>query len=89
MDKEMAVRILNGEVLATPKQNYEAISMALIAFCGTCRLVSCKKCLFWRRERISCEGYARCMTGEGGLRYRREYDFCSKGIRIKESEDED
>lgn len=48
---------------------------------GLVAVVSCKDCMFWQRDNISCEGYAMCQTGEGGLRFRREYDFCSRAER--------
>lgn len=44
-------------------------------------IIRCKDCLFWQRDNISCEGYARCKTGEGGIRFRRENDFCSVARR--------
>lgn len=44
-------------------------------------VVRCKDCMFWRRDRISCEGYAMCKTGEGGIRFRRENDYCSVARR--------
>lgn len=42
----------------------------------------CENCQMWQRNRISCEGLARCITGEGGFVYRSRYDFCSKAIPI-------
>lgn len=42
-------------------------------------VVRCGKCIFWDRDRISCEGLAKCLTGESGIRYRYSDDFCSKG----------
>lgn len=44
-------------------------------------IIYCKDCMFWQRDNISCEGYARCKTGEGGIRFRRENDFCSVARR--------
>lgn len=44
-------------------------------------IIRCKDCMFWRRDRISCEGYAMCQTGEGGIRFRRENDYCSVARR--------
>ena len=44
-------------------------------------VVTCADCKFWDRERISCEGLARCNTGESGVRYRNRNDFCSRGKR--------
>lgn len=46
----------------------------------TAKIVKCDKCQFWDREHISCEGLAKCQTGEGGIRYRSATDFCSRGI---------
>lgn len=48
-------------------------------------VVTCDGCKFWDRERISCEGLARCNTGESGVRYRSRNDFCSRGIKMEES----
>ena len=48
-------------------------------------VVTCADCKFWDRERISCEGLARCNTGESGIRYRSHYDFCSRGEKREES----
>lgn len=42
-------------------------------------VVVCGECEFWNRKRISCEGLARCNTGESGIRYRNRSDFCSRG----------
>ena len=44
-------------------------------------VVRCKDCKNWNLEHISCEGYARCLTGESGVRYRKKNDFCSHGKR--------
>lgn len=48
-------------------------------------VVTCADCKFWDRERISCEGLARCNTGESGVRYRNRNDFCSRGVKKEES----
>lgn len=48
-------------------------------------VVMCKDCKYWGRERISCEGLARCNTGESGIRYRNQYDFCSRGEKMEEA----
>lgn len=48
-------------------------------------VVTCADCKFWGRERISCEGLARCNTGESGIRYRNRNDFCSRGAMREES----
>ena len=42
------------------------------------------ECEFSNRERSSCEGLARCNTGEGGIRYRNRDDFCSRGKKREE-----
>lgn len=47
-------------------------------------VVHCEDCRFWRRP-PSCEGLARCETGESGIRYRSKSDFCSKGMPIPET----
>lgn len=44
------------------------------------RAIRCGECKFWERDRISCEGVARCKTGEGGVRFRARNDYCSRGI---------
>ena len=44
-------------------------------------VVRCKDCKFWNRGKISCEGLARCITGETGIRFRNGYDYCSRGVR--------
>lgn len=44
-------------------------------------VVRCGKCNFWDRDHISCEGLAKCLTGESGIRYRYSDDFCSRGER--------
>lgn len=57
-------------------------------------VVRCEDCQFWGDALISHEGLAKCVTGEGGIRYRSKYDFCSRGKRredcieqlVKESE---
>jgi len=41
-------------------------------------VVRCGECIFWAAP-PSCEGLARCATGESGVRYRKAYDFCSRG----------
>lgn len=50
-------------------------------------VVRCENCQFWDNEHISSEGLAKCVTGESGIRYRRSYDFCSRGVH-KEAESE-
>ena len=45
-------------------------------------VVRCKDCRAWDRGRISCEGLARCNSGEGGIRYRSGSDYCSKGVKV-------
>lgn len=49
-------------------------------------VVHCYECKFWRRP-PSCEGLARCETGETGIRYRSKNDFCSRGAKMEVSED--
>lgn len=41
-------------------------------------VIRCEECKFLDAP-PSCEGLARCMTGESGVRYRKAYDFCSRG----------
>lgn len=40
-------------------------------------VIRCEQCKFWDRKHISCEGYAKCNTGESGIRLRRKNDYCS------------
>lgn len=40
-------------------------------------VVRCGECMFWDAP-PSCEGLARCRTGESGVRFRKAYDFCSR-----------
>ena len=43
------------------------------------QVVRCDKCKFWDRDHISCEGLAKCLTGESGFRYRNRDEYCSRG----------
>lgn len=45
-------------------------------------VIRCENCTFWDRDHISRKGFAKCRTGEGGIRYRNRSDFCSKGARM-------
>ena len=47
------------------------------------KVIRCKDCIFWAKDRVTCEGVARCETGETGIRFRAPYDFCSRGRREK------
>lgn len=58
-------------------------STAVITSIESKEVVFCKDCKFWERGHISHEGLARCITGESGLRYRKQNDFCSVGRRRK------
>lgn len=52
-------------------------------------VIHCKDCAFWESKRVSCEGLARCRTGESGYRYRFGHDFCSRAQKREEvNEDE-
>lgn len=44
-------------------------------------VVRCGECDFWDSNHISCEGLAKCLTGESGIRYRSCKDYCSRGKR--------
>lgn len=55
-----------------------------LAFDNVVPVVRCCECKFWNRERISVEGFARCNTGESGVRYRTKNDFCSRGKKREE-----
>lgn len=44
-------------------------------------IVHCGECRFWDSP-PSCEGLAKCVTGESGIRYRSKNDFCSKGVPL-------
>lgn len=41
----------------------------------------CGECAYWDSGHISCEGFAKCLTGESGIRYRHKNGFCSCGDR--------
>lgn len=56
--------------------------LRLIPAADVVPVVRCKDCRYWDRARISCEGLARCLTGESGIRYRKADDFCSRVARI-------
>lgn len=43
------------------------------------KIVHCSECGFWDSP-PSCEGLAKCATGESGIRYRSKNDYCSKGM---------
>ena len=66
---EYALKPLRGAMRRLPSADVQPV-------------VRCKDCQFWNREHISCEGLARCITGESGVRYRGKNDFCSKGVRM-------
>lgn len=48
------------------------------------KVVRCKDCEYWNRNNISCEGLAKCVTGESGIRYRNKNDFCSRGKQYEQ-----
>lgn len=60
-------------------ERIEALEMARQALESSA--VRCEECKFWDGEHVSCEGLAKCVTGESGLRYRSKNDFCSRGQR--------
>ena len=45
------------------------------------KIVHCGECRFWDSP-PSCEGLAKCVTGESGIRYRSKIDYCSKGMPL-------
>lgn len=47
-------------------------------------IIHCKDCVFWESNRVSCEGLARCRTGESGYRCRFGHDFCSRAQKRNE-----
>lgn len=47
-------------------------------------VIHCEDCRFWESP-PSCEGLAKCATGESGIRYRSRKDFCSKGMPCHKS----
>ena len=61
MTKELAVRILNGEELATPEQMLKATSMAVNAFCGAVPMVRCINCQWWEPAWHRCSQF-NCST---------------------------
>ena len=64
------------------KRELAALEMARKAL--ESNAVRCEECKFWDGEHVSCEGLAKCVTGESGLRYRSKNDFCSRGQRKEE-----
>jgi hypothetical protein len=68
-----------------PKEADTIASIVCIPAADVRPVVTCADCKFWDRERISCEGLARCNTGESGVRYRNRNDFCSRGEKREES----
>lgn len=65
------VRCLD-DVIETYIENASTINAVPVVRCGECE--------FWERDRISCEGVARCRTGESGVRFRAKHDYCSRGV---------
>ena len=55
-------------------------AIAMLPAADVVPVVRCRDCEFWERDRITCEGVARCRTGECGVRFRAEHDYCSRGI---------
>ena len=51
------------------------------------QVVRCGKCNFWDIDHISCEGLAKCLTGESGIRYRKRNDYCSRGEQDDDAND--
>lgn len=49
-------------------------------------VIRCEQCTFWDRKHISCEGYAKCITGENGIRLRRKDDYCSVAQSLSNNE---
>lgn len=49
-------------------------------------VIRCEQCTFWDRKHISCEGYAKCITGENGIRLRRKNDYCSVAQSLSNNE---
>lgn len=49
-------------------------------------VIRCEQCIFWDRKHISCEGYAKCITGENGIRLRRKNDYCSVAQSLSNNE---
>jgi hypothetical protein len=73
---------LFGDLPMKYKHENEALIFARhILMSGTDDFVHCEYCKFWDKENVSCEGLAKCVTGESGLRYRSKNDFCSRGQR--------
>ena len=81
MTKELAVRILNGEVPTTPEQMLKATSMAVKAFCGAKPMVRCKDCKWWDMtpDNTMLPDWHRCRWFNG--EHTRYEDFCSRGER--------
>lgn len=78
IDREAAINAV-FEALADGRSAY--IALEAIPAADVRPVVLCRECTFWNRERISCEGLARCLTGESGVRFRNGTDFCSRAQR--------
>lgn len=90
IEREKAFDAVFGQFCASSDVTEAALNAAIeeiraIPAADVRPVVRCGECEFWNRERISCEGLARCNTGEGGIRYRNRDDFCSRGKKREES----
>lgn len=69
------------ETLAEGAYGYiDALQIARASTVDAVPVIRCENCQFWDNEHISSEGLAKCVTGESGIRYRRNNDFCSRGL---------
>ena len=78
-------RFYAGDELMARKDVIDA--MPTVSLDEVCGVVHCGECKFWRRP-PSCEGLARCETGETGIRYRTKNDFCSCGMKMEVGEND-
>lgn len=62
------------------KENAILNALADVPAADVVEVVRCGECMFWDAP-PSCEGLARCRTGESGVRFRNASDFCSRGER--------
>ena len=78
ISRQIVINAVENTNIQITESEWEELMSAISSI--PCKIVYCKDCAMWERDHISCEGFARCCTGEGGYVLRKSYDFCSKGI---------
>lgn len=77
IDKDLAIRILSGDVLGTSEQTHEAIKMAIKALDAE-PVVRCKDCRYFVEN-------GACICKDGGMFEPNIDDYCSYG-EVKKNE---